>query len=123
MPITKKLKTAELDGTHSIKKRMLRRLEDTAHHHLGLARVAHMFDLIVDYPESRPALDDLRACVRRTKTELHGVLATSLRASLCERLLHPGAATSDIIRQYVATVKVTRCVARNKTDMTCLDMT
>jgi len=50
---------------------------------------AQLFDLVVDYPESRPALRDLAACLRRAR--LHGALAARFRAAIQTRLLHAGA--------------------------------
>ena len=42
------------------------RLEYAAHEHLGAVRTSEFFDVIVDFPDSLPAVDDLRRCLRRT---------------------------------------------------------
>jgi len=43
----------------------------------------------VDYPESRPALRDLAACL--TRARLHAALTARFRAAIQTRLLHAGA--------------------------------
>eukprot|EP00891_Asterochloris_glomerata_P007911 jgi/Astpho2/7911/Aster-06390 len=62
-----------------------------------------MFDIVVDYPDSLPAVEDMRVCLRHTN--LHHKFVTQFRKATQERLLHPGAATTDIISQYVSTIK------------------
>jgi hypothetical protein len=34
---------------------------------LGATRIRQLFDLIVDYPDSAPALQDIRTCLRHTR--------------------------------------------------------
>ncbi|EGD78910.1 hypothetical protein PTSG_01885 [Salpingoeca rosetta] len=59
---------------------------------LGTLRVAELFDIIIEYPSSLPAIRDIKKwCV-----------------ALLKRLLHPGPQTSDIINQYISTVKTLR---------------
>lgn len=82
------------------------RLEYALHTALGALRASELFDIIVDFPDSRPALDDLRACLAHTS--LAASLAASFRAALARRLLHAGAATADILTQYVSTIKALR---------------
>lgn len=48
-----------------------------------------LFDLVVDYPESRPALHDVAACLRHTS--LHGMFTARFRTAIQQRLLHAGA--------------------------------
>ncbi|ORY03191.1 hypothetical protein K493DRAFT_207320, partial [Basidiobolus meristosporus CBS 931.73] len=69
-------------------------------------RIAELFDIIVDYPDSEPALHDLKSCM--LKVDSRSYLVTSLANSLRKRLLHPGANTSDIITQYVSSIKCLR---------------
>eukprot|EP00961_Rhodomonas_salina_P299695 3939143-Rhodomonas_salina.4 len=92
-----------------------------------------MFDVIVDYPDSLPALKDLKASLARTHHALSSLvvacpvlsclvvsilvvsyrvwagrfpqLVTSLRKTFEKRLLHAGANTADIITQYISTIK------------------
>ena len=66
-------------------------------------RISELFDIIVDYPDSQPALHDLKASL--SKTHQYARLVTELRAALETRLLHAGANTSDILTQYISTIK------------------
>merc|ERR1739848_337534 len=62
-------------------------------------RIEELFDIIVEFPESEPALNDLRSCVDTTGQQMN--LIQSLRNLIFSRLLHVGANTSDIITQYI----------------------
>lgn len=55
---------------------------------MGELRIAALFDIVVDHPESLPAVVDLRECLRYTN--LHQRLAASFRQSIQDRLLHAG---------------------------------
>lgn len=70
---------------------------------LGALRSEDMFNTVIDYPYSAPALQDLAVCLQHTN--MAGQFAATFRASLQQRLLHAGAATSDIIHTYVSTIK------------------
>ena len=69
-------------------------------------RAKQLFDLIAVYPDSVPALQDLRLSLDRTGERL--VVSRSLSDSLQTRLLHPGAHTRDIIQIYVHMVRALR---------------
>jgi anaphase-promoting complex subunit 2 len=69
-------------------------------------RISELFDVIKTFPDSKPALLDLRDTLERT--HLHRKLVLSLREVLQQRLLHPGANTSQIIDVYVAAIKALR---------------
>jgi len=69
-----------------------------AYEALGASRVAECFDVIVEFPDSKPALMDLRRCLRRTTLRFE--LVRSLRDTLRARLLIAGAPTSDIVDTY-----------------------
>ncbi len=71
-------------------------------------RVRNLFDLVIDYPESLPALEDLKVCIKHTKK--YGMLIHDFSRSVMTRLLHPGAATSDIIQHYLSTIKVLKYI-------------
>lgn len=47
-----------------------------------------LFDIIIEFPESQAALEDLKECLEITN--MRSKLITSLRSSLETRLLHPG---------------------------------
>lgn len=51
-------------------------------------RIRELFNIIVEYPDSHPALEDLKESLR--KTDLRSRLIQSLRVAMETRLLHPG---------------------------------
>lgn len=69
----------------------------------GNLRIGEMFDMIVDYPDSMPAMRDLKACL--TKTHQYSQLVSSVSEACQKRLLHAGANTGDIISTYISTIK------------------
>ncbi|CAE6423182.1 unnamed protein product [Rhizoctonia solani] len=69
-------------------------------------RTSQIFDIIVDYPDSRVALTDLKECMERA--DGRGNLVRTLRKLNNKRLLHPGADTKDILTQYVSTIRCLR---------------
>eukprot|EP00850_Spirogloea_muscicola_P000464 SM000002S05544 [mRNA] locus=s2:774127:786951:+ [translate_table: standard] len=77
---------------------------------LGDLRVAELFDIIVDYPDSLPAIEDLRTCLQQMERQSH--LVSSFRAALANRLLTAGASTADILHHYVSTIRSLRALDR-----------
>ncbi|KAG1742334.1 uncharacterized protein EDB91DRAFT_1128723 [Suillus paluster] len=71
-------------------------------------RTEEIFDIIVDFPESAGALQDLKECLARV--DQRADLVQALRQANNKRLLHPGADTKDILTQYVSTIKCLRIV-------------
>ena len=67
---------------------------------LASLRIGELFELIRDYPETLPAIEDLRECLRHTQQ--HEVLVARLRTALESRLLKPGVDTSNIIQVCAA---------------------
>ncbi len=67
-------------------------------------RLAEMFDIMVDYPDSAPAVEDMAECLHHT--HLGPEFVAGVRAALRGRLLHAGAATVDIIATYVSAIRV-----------------
>ena len=53
------------------------------------SRIEQLFDIIVEFPESEPALLDLKACLEKA-SNLRSLLVKSLKTALETRLLHPG---------------------------------
>lgn len=68
--------------------------------------IDQFFNIIIEFPDSQPAIDDLKLCME--KLDLRGHLVETLKNSIETRLLHPGVDTSDIITGYVATIKTMR---------------
>ena len=80
-------------------------LDACAHEAVGDARAAQLFDIVVDWPDSKPAIDDVAAAVAAAPPSLAVRVGAVFGAATRARLLHAGAATGDVIAQYVATVR------------------
>ncbi|CAH9134338.1 unnamed protein product [Cuscuta epithymum] len=84
------------------------RLEYFAYETLQDLRIAKLFEIIVDYPDSALAIEDLKQCLEYTGQ--HSKLVDSFITSLKYRLLTAGASTNDILHQYVSTIKALRTI-------------
>ncbi|KAF9474205.1 hypothetical protein BDN70DRAFT_334409 [Pholiota conissans] len=71
-------------------------------------RTREIFDIIIDFPDSMGALQDLKECLQRVDQRSN--LVQALRKANAKRLLHPGADTKIILQQYVATIKCLRII-------------
>uniref|UniRef100_A0A8D0XH48 Anaphase-promoting complex subunit 2 n=1 Tax=Sus scrofa TaxID=9823 RepID=A0A8D0XH48_PIG len=71
-------------------------------------RIEELFSIIRDFPDSRPAIEDLKYCLERTDQRQQ--LLVSLKAALETRLLHPGVSTCDIITLYISAIKALRAL-------------
>jgi len=102
-----------------------------------LFRTAQLFDIIVDYPDSMPALEDLKECLRKTRqfNEILASLKSSLRSTpsvdlmviltllhrFQKRLLHAGPSTLQILTIYASTIKVRQIIfSHNSSDLNFL---
>ena len=73
----------------------------------GRTRIRQLFTIIVEFPESEPALIDLSECIDRVQ-DLRKELVQALRSDLEARLLHPGVDTNDILTAYVSAIRALR---------------
>jgi len=73
----------------------------------GRIRIQQLFTIIVEFPESEPALIDLSECIDHVQ-ELRKELVEELRSDLEVRLLHPGVDTNDILTAYVSAIRALR---------------
>lgn len=80
------------------------RLQSLARAELASLRISELFDIVIDFPTSAPALEDLKHCLDTTKARSE--LVTQYQQQMQARLLHPGANTPDIITVYISTIKV-----------------
>ncbi|KAH9953328.1 ubiquitin-protein ligase [Russula dissimulans] len=71
-------------------------------------RTKEMFDIVIDHPDSIPALHDLKECLQRV--DQRSQLVEALRKANKKRLLHPGADTRDILTQYVSLIRCLRII-------------
>ncbi|RKP36389.1 hypothetical protein BJ085DRAFT_21761 [Dimargaris cristalligena] len=81
-------------------------LTDQLYQRFGDLRIGELFNIIVEYPDSLPAVEDLRTCLGRIGGKMDAAIA--LRADVEKRLLQQGANTQDILTQYVSCVKCLR---------------
>ncbi|CAG8051885.1 unnamed protein product [Penicillium olsonii] len=70
---------------------------------LGMLRVSELFDVVVDWPASSGAVEDLRHFVTQTKPRAYVTHWFSL--NLQQRLLHPGASTVEILQVYISVIR------------------
>lgn len=69
-----------------------RRLNYYVYETVGQLRMKEMFDIVVDYPESRPAVQDVKDCLAHTN--LHRKFVAGFKQAIGERLLHAGTTSS-----------------------------
>lgn len=72
--------------------------------HYANVRIKQLFDIIVDYPDSKSSIDDLRVCLAKT-SHLRPVVIKQLKHSIESRLLHPGVETKSILSFFVDAIK------------------
>ncbi|RLL93264.1 hypothetical protein CFD26_101979 [Aspergillus turcosus] len=70
---------------------------------LGSLRTRELFDIIVEWPASSGAIEDLRHF--STHPAARYCLTQTLVKVLNQRLLHPGASTIDILRVYISIIR------------------
>lgn len=74
-------------------------------------RVAHMFEIIIEYPNSEAAIQDLKLCLEQsTSSNFRLNLIDNVKQSLVESLLHPGVNTYDILTAYISAIKALRAL-------------
>ncbi|XP_026760522.1 anaphase-promoting complex subunit 2 [Galleria mellonella] len=76
------------------------------YHSYTKLRIDQLFNIIIDYPDSQPAVDDIKLCLE--KTDLRATLCRKLQVALETRLLHHGVNTTDILTAYVSTIRALR---------------
>eukprot|EP00941_MAST-03F_sp_MAST-3F-sp1_P001257 g1257.t1 len=95
--------TELLDEDPSARKLRTSRVEFHLYEAFGRLRISELFDIIVDFPSSEPALQDLRKCLARTQS--HHLVVKELEVIFRQRLLHSGAPTANILLVYIHTVR------------------
>ncbi|KAK3695317.1 hypothetical protein B0T22DRAFT_101997 [Podospora appendiculata] len=79
---------------------------------LAALRIAELFDIVLAWPSSRGALDDLRATITTSARRLQ--LTTSFSRALQTRLLHPGCSTLEILQTYIAIIRTLHALDHSK---------
>lgn len=70
---------------------------------LGALRTSELFDVIVEWPASAGAVEDLRHFTTHTAARTH--VTQSFITVLNQRLLHPGASTVEILQLYISIIR------------------
>ncbi|KAJ3118585.1 Anaphase-promoting complex subunit 2 [Physocladia obscura] len=98
-------KLAEMLGVFDVEgcENIGRTLKQSVYSAFVYIRLRELFDMIVDFPASQPALEEFKLCIHETDAYLS--LKSSLSRIISHRLLHLGANTRDIIAVYVSTIK------------------
>ncbi|KAF9349399.1 Anaphase-promoting complex subunit 2 [Mortierella sp. NVP85] len=102
--------TATLDRGDPITKKRYKmwssRLLFYFHKTFGDLRIKEFFDIVVECPDSEPAVLDLQECIEWTGQREQ--LQNAFLATIDKRLMHPGAETTDIVEFYISTIKYLR---------------
>lgn len=78
------------------------------HHSYTILRIDQLFNIIIEYPDSLPAVEDIRIGLQMT--DLRPTLCKRLQSALETRLLHPGVNTPDILTAYISTIRTLRYI-------------
>jgi anaphase-promoting complex subunit 2 len=73
---------------------------------LGALRVDELFDIIVDWDETKSGIDDLKHYITNPATRTY--LTSNFNNVLTTRLLHPGASTVEILQLYISIIRAFR---------------
>ncbi|AEO65442.1 uncharacterized protein THITE_2112429 [Thermothielavioides terrestris NRRL 8126] len=90
----------------------LRTYQSLALGRLAALRIQELFDIVMAWPASRPALDDLRATI--TTAARRKQLTDSFSRTLQTRLLHPGCSTLEILQKYIAIIRTLHALDPSK---------
>lgn len=75
-------------------------------------RISELFDIVLQWPASKGALDDLKTSV--TTPERRWQLTNAFSAALRKRLLHPARSTLDILRVYIFMIRTFHALDHSK---------
>ncbi|KAI0478819.1 Cullin family protein [Xylariaceae sp. FL0804] len=81
----------------------MERWKEIAVGRLAALRIRELFDIVLNWPSSEGAIDDLRFSVTTPDRRLY--LTTAFSVALELRLLHPGRSTLEILRTYIAMIR------------------
>lgn len=70
---------------------------------LGALRTDELFDVVVEWEDSRGAIEDLRGYVTNPQSRTY--LTTTFSSVLSHRLLQPGASTIEILQVYISIIR------------------
>ncbi|KAK7744869.1 hypothetical protein SLS53_003102 [Cytospora paraplurivora] len=79
---------------------------------IAALRITELFDIVLQWPASKGALDDLKASV--TTPQRRWQLTEAFSAALRRRLLHPARSTLDILRVYISMIRTFHALDHSK---------
>ncbi|KAF4948131.1 hypothetical protein FSARC_13828 [Fusarium sarcochroum] len=79
---------------------------------LATLRIQELFDIALNWPESKGGLEDLRLAVTTPQRRLQ--LTDTFSLALQKRLLHPGRSTSDILQTYISMIRTFHALDHSK---------
>ncbi|ORC92085.1 anaphase-promoting complex subunit 2 [Trypanosoma theileri] len=89
----------------------------------GRKRIASFWDIVVEYPDSTPTLQDLRLCLQRCADDtLRDELIQIAKRMLASRLHRAGTRTEDILAILIGTIH-SLCVLLSKNDQSSVIFT
>ncbi|CAN8077142.1 unnamed protein product [Agarophyton chilense] len=83
-----------------------KRLFFRLHESVGQIRKGQLLTMVESFPQSLPAVEDLKDCI--LSTDQKPELTSALREQFVKAMLNVGIVTSDILRQYVNCIKMLR---------------
>lgn len=79
---------------------------------IATLRISELFDIVLQWPASKGALDDLKASV--TTPQRRWQLTNAFSTALQKRLLHPARSTLDILRVYISMIRTFHALDHSK---------
>ena len=79
---------------------------------LAALRISELFDIVLAWPSSRGALNDLRATVTTSVRRMQ--LTSSFSRALQTKLLHPGRSTLEILQTYISIIRTFHALDHSK---------
>ena len=80
-------------------------LEKEMYLKLGKHLISKMFDIILDFPDTKAALSDLADCITK-HSELKSLLEVNVKSQLLQKIVHCSKATDGILLVYINLTKV-----------------
>lgn len=84
----------------------MRKWQEMAISRLGVLRVGELFDIVVDWDNTRNGIRDLKHYTTNPATRAY--LTSRFIGALTARLLHPGASTIEILQLYISIIRAFR---------------
>lgn len=86
--------------------------KDVALGRLARLRIHELYDIVLNWPNSREGLDDLRVTITTPQRRLQ--LTDAFSEALQRRLLHPGCSTLNILRVYISMIRTFHALDHSK---------